>query len=124
MAWDPITGIVDLVKTGIDKIWPDAGDKEKNAVAVFLAELQGRLTTLQAELSGNWLQRSWRPILMLICIFIVFNNYVLFPYVNLFFPGKALILNLDDNIWDLIKIGVGGYTVGRSMEKVAERWGK
>src|SRR4051812_48054798 len=35
---------------------------------------------LQEAKGESWLQRNWRPILMLVCIFIVLNNYVLVPY--------------------------------------------
>ena len=124
MSFDPISGIIDLVKTGIDKIFPDAGDKEKNALAAWMTEFQGRLASLMAELNGNWLQRSWRPILMMVIIVIIANNYIVHPYIELFFPGKSTALALDQNLWDLLKIGVGGYTLGRSAEKIAQRWNK
>lgn len=69
---------------------------------------------VKAEIQGeSWLQRNWRPILMLICIFIVFNNYVLVPYF------KAPSATLDNHIWTLIELGVGGYIAGRSLEKIA-----
>lgn len=124
MGFDPISSIIDLVKTGVDKIFPDAGEKEKNALTAWMTEFQGRLSSLMAELNGNWMQRSWRPILMLVIIAIIANNYILHPYVELFFPGKSTTLELDQNMWDLLKIGVGGYTLGRSAEKIAQRWNK
>lgn len=62
-----------------------------------------------AEAQGNWLQRSWRPIIML-----VFAAIVL---VGTFF--NLPILDDTSRFWDLLEIGIGGYVIGRSVEKVA-----
>jgi hypothetical protein len=85
---------------------------------VKIAELQSK--NLQTEMQGNWLQRSWRPLLMLSLVFIVVNNYILFPY----FPAIFSSLDLPDQLWELLKIGVGGYVIGRSVEKAADKWKK
>jgi hypothetical protein len=42
-------------------------------------------------------------------MFIVFNNYVLVPHFNL--PEKTL----DDHIWMLMDLGVGGSVAGRNL---------
>ncbi len=77
--------------------------------------LDARSKVLEAEVKGDsWLQRNWRPILMMVCIFIIFNNYVLAPYFNV--PMTVL----DENIWNLINIGIGGYITGRSLEKISD----
>jgi hypothetical protein len=75
--------------------------------------LESQTELIKSESSGGWMQRNWRPILMFVCIFIVFNNYVLVPYFRL--PSMPL----DENIWSLIQVGVGGYIAGRSLEKMA-----
>jgi hypothetical protein len=80
--------------------------------------LENRSRIIETEAKGeSWLQRNWRPVLMCICMFIVFNNYVLVPYFNL--P----ITTLDDHIWTLMDLGVGGYVAGRSLEKISENLG-
>ena len=58
---------------------------------------------LAAEAGGNWLQRSWRPLVML-----VFAAVVL---VGAFVPLPML----EDNsrFWDLLEIGIGGYIIGK-----------
>lgn len=77
--------------------------------------LESQSQIVQSESKGeSWLQRNWRPILMLICMAIVFNNYMLVPYFNI--P----MATLDDHIWNLIQMGVGGYVAGRSLEKITE----
>lgn len=80
--------------------------------------LQSQTAIILAEAKGGWLQRNWRPMLMLTCILILFNNYVLAPYVLLFFPGKALMLELPGGLWALLNVGVGGYVGGRTVEKI------
>lgn len=47
---------------------------------------------------------------------IVANNYLLAPY------GLGQTLELPPDMWDLLKIGVGGYVVGRSVEKGVRVW--
>lgn len=63
------------------------------------------------EAQGNWLQRSWRPIIMLVFAAIVLAG----TFFNL--P----ILDDTSRFWDLLEIGIGGYVIGRSAEKVAGR---
>jgi hypothetical protein len=58
---------------------------------------------------------------MLVFVAIVANNYLLYPYVSLFWAA-APMLELPPDLWDLIKIGLGGYVVGRSAEKVATNY--
>ncbi|WP_415713247.1 3TM-type holin [Maridesulfovibrio sp.] len=81
-----IGSILDIGSTIIDKIWPDAGEREKAKLRLMemqkkgeLADLEVRVRIMLAEMSGNWLQRSWRPILMLTIVAIVANNYLLYP---------------------------------------------
>jgi hypothetical protein len=82
-------------------------------------ELDVRAQILTAEItSQSWLARNWRPILMLVIVAIVANNYLIFPYVKLF-GGESTILELPERLWTLMEIGVGGYIIGRSGEKIA-----
>ena len=77
-----------------------------------------------AEAKGeSWLQRNWRPILMLTIVAIVANNYLIYPYLSLF-TEKAMVLELPERLWNLMTLGVGGYIAGRSAEKIIDRWKK
>jgi hypothetical protein len=66
-----------------------------------------------AEANGNWLQRSWRPILMLAFGFIVIYVKFIAPLFQLPIPP------LENEFWNLLQLGIGGYVVGRSAEKIA-----
>jgi hypothetical protein len=59
---------------------------------------------------------------MLVVVLIVANNYLLSPYLSLVFPRYVQVLVLPDRLWDLMTVGVGGYVVGRTGEKIALRW--
>tara|TARA_A100000171_G_scaffold7009_1_gene5395 strand:- start:476 stop:868 length:393 start_codon:yes stop_codon:yes gene_type:complete len=93
--------------------------KAKNEVFQILKEKELELRKMQTEVivteaQGNWLQRSWRPILMLGFGFIVMYNKFFAPAFNL--PNAEL----ENEFWNLLQLGVGGYVIGRSAEKIAK----
>ena len=65
--------------------------------------------------SDHWLQKSWRPLLMLSLMGIVINAYIIIPYLNMFLTQK-IILPLPEAFFELLTFGVGGYVIGRSLE--------
>lgn len=91
----------------------------KNKILQVIKEKELELQKMQtdiiiAEAKGNWLQRSWRPILMLSFGFIVIYVKFIGPLFGLAIP------ELENEFWELLKIGIGGYVVGRSAEKIAK----
>lgn len=109
----------------------DKANELKAAVQMKMLEMDhqemqtlvnAQASIVKAEAEGqSWIQRNWRPILMMMIIGIIFNNYVLFPYLSLF-TTKAIMLQLPDWMPELMKIGVGGYIIGRSGEKIVKVW--
>jgi hypothetical protein len=124
-----IPAVLGLVGKAIDKAVPDAGQamELKGAIATQIhqlaaTELQGAIDIILAEAQGeSWLQRNWRPLLMLMCIAIITNNFILAPYLGAIFSWKV-VLEMPDALWELLKIGTGGYIVGRSVEKGLDIW--
>ena len=57
--------------------------------------------------SGSWITQSWRPITMLVFVFLIVMNQ--FGWLENELPKEA---------WEVLKIGIGGYVGGRSLEKV------
>lgn len=126
----PIIGkIVDTVGGIVSKFI-----KDKDLAAKLAAELQtgilkyesdlvqAQASIVLAEAQGqSWLQRNWRPILMLTIVAIIANNYILFPYLQLF-GGPSVMLDLPEGLWKLMSIGVGGYVVSRGVEKSVKSW--
>ena len=92
-AFIPIIGKV------FDSIFPD---KEEAAKAKFkLMELQmsgglkeleeaGKIIAAEAN-SDHWLVAAWRPITMLVFVVIIANNYILAPYIDLFFDTDVAL---------------------------------
>ena len=79
---------------------------------------------MTAEAKGeSWLQRNWRPLNMMVFVFIVANNYIIAPYAQAI-SGTSVSLPTPPDLWVLIKIGLGGYVVGRSAEKCVTAWKK
>lgn len=72
--------------------------------------------------SEHPLTSQWRPITMLVFVAIIANNYIVYPYLSLFWP-TAPVLEIPADMWALLKIGLGGYVVGRSGEKIAGAFG-
>lgn len=83
-------------------------------------QVRGAIITAEAQ-GESWLQRNWRPTLMLAITSIVVNNHLLAPYVMLMFD-VSIVVDLPERLWDLMVIGVGGYIGGRSVEKTVEAW--
>jgi hypothetical protein len=123
--------IAKLIAKTIDKAVPDKDLKEKlkhdintQLLNAGSEEMKAASKIILAEASSSsWLTNSWRPALMWICIIVVFNNFILMPFINIIF-GTSLILEIPDPMWNLLTIGVGGYIAGRSAEKVATNWKK
>ncbi len=116
----PITGLIDELHTS---------DDEKLAAKVKLLAIQTEMSskvleyeqtlakeqgaTIRTEATGHsWLQRNWRPIIMLLFAYIIAHNYVLAPVFGI------TATEIPPDMWTLLKIGIGGYVVGRSAEKV------
>ena len=83
--------------------------------------LESQTKIILGEIQGeSWLQRNWRPLIMAEFGTIILNNYILAPYLGLFMGNEyQIMLLIPPDMWALLKIGLGGYVVGRSMEKIA-----
>ncbi len=82
-----------------------------------MKEIEAAASIIVAEAKGDsWLQRSWRPLLMCLFGIIIANNYLVVP---LFGTPAA---EIPPDMWDLLKLGVGGYVLGRSVEKGVKIW--
>lgn len=86
--------------------------------AVFELEkiyVKAQSTVLTAELQhGNWLTRSWRPLTML-----VFVGFVVWFGIGTAYSIAVPSVPFMDQMMGLVKLGLGGYIVGRSGEKIA-----
>ena len=104
---------------GLDNLFTSKEEKiqAKNVIKQILIQKELELQKMQTEIivteaKGNWLQRSWRPLLMLAFGFIVIYVKFLAPLFNLRIP------ELENEFWNLLQLGIGGYVIGRTGEKM------
>lgn len=92
MSLDPITAVSDLVKTTLDKIFPDANQKAQAQAAFQTLQatqefqlLAGQLQINLAEAgSTNWFVAAWRPSVGWLCVAGLGVEYLIFPLVGIF----------------------------------------
>jgi len=117
-----LSAVLNLGGKVLDKFVQDKDLAQKLKSEMTLAAINGELKELEAQVSiitteaqGNWLQRSWRPLTM------VWFSVLLGMYWFGFAPDY-LIDNPQtvDHLFDLLKLGIGGYVLGRSVEKSVE----
>ena len=80
-----------------------------------------------AELNGeSWMQRNWRAMTMLTFTFIIANFYIIQPFASAIFSVELGAKKLEPEMWELLKIGMGGYIVALGGKKMLEssKWSK
>lgn len=110
--------ISDIVNNIVDKIAPDAdmAEKLKFEITKELINTDNKALELQAnvimsESNGeSWLQRNWRPLVMIDFACLITAHWLGYTPDNL---SELQIIAL----LDIVKVGLGGYLVGRSLEK-------
>ena len=87
-----------------------------------LERVRGEIILAEAK-SENWITSAWRPLLMMVAICIIAVNYLVFPIIAIGYPSiMENVLELPEQLWNLLTLGVGGYIVGRSGEKAIDKW--
>jgi len=121
--------LLDIGAKLIDKFFPNPEEAAKRKLDLFAMQQAGELAEMEAAMqiitteskSEHFLVAAWRPITMLTFVFIIANNYIIYPYLSLFW-NDAPTLAIPPDMWDLIKLGLGGYVMGRSGEKIMKQW--
>lgn len=120
---DIVAGILKPISDVVEHITVSGDEKAKLQGAVIqgqinaaqsvmdyekqLLDAQAKVVLAEAS-SGNWLASSWRPITMLtFLVLVVCDSFGWLPF------------RLAAQAWSLLQLGLGGYVVGRSAEKVA-----
>jgi hypothetical protein len=116
----PILG--NIGATVAKNLFPDPADELKRkeleasltrAVMENAAAMeQAAASIVKAEAaSQHWLAANWRPITMLTFLGLIVARWFGWSAPGL---GEAEILKL----WDIVNLGLGGYVIGRSAEKI------
>lgn len=123
----PVTGLVSSVGGVIDNMHTSGEEKLEAQRALLeiersfqgqLLEAEASFAKSQAEVlkteiaSSSWLAANWRPILMLVFTYIIAHNFVIAPLFSIEY------LEIPIQMWELLKLGIGGYIGGRTLEKI------
>ena len=120
-----ISSLISPVADLVDKV--HTSDEERLQIKSGLFEVQAGLASqmmdyearvleaqskvVMAEAQGaSWLQRNWRPITMLTFLGLVVAD-----------TFGLTVFRLASEAWMLLQIGLGGYVVGRSAEKIVPK---
>jgi hypothetical protein len=115
-----IPALLPILGDTLKRFFPDPEQAAKVQQEITLALLSNQAAMNQAAgdiikaeaQSEHWLAACWRPIMML-----TFGALIVARWVGWSAPGisDAEVLKL----WDIVQLGLGGYVIGRSVEKVA-----
>ena len=113
----------------IDKFFPNKEEALKRKAELAVMEMNGELKEMEQAVkiitaeanSDSFIAKNWRPVTMLVFVAIIANNYILYPYISLFWQD-APMLEIPPDMWGLLKLGLGGYVLGRSAEKATTIW--
>lgn len=114
-----IPALAPIITKVVGSIFPDkeAQKKAELEITVALMQNQHELNKVAGEIiqseasSSSWLASSWRPLVMLTFAGLIVARWFGWATPNL---SEAEYLKL----WTIVEFGLGGYVVGRSVEKV------
>lgn len=120
-----IKPVSDMLNNVVDKIAPDAGMAEQLKFELTKALINADDTVLKqqanvimSEATGeSWLQRNWRPLSMLTFVGLVVAHWLGYTAPNLSEEQVLALLGI-------VKVGLGGYVIGRSGEKIMREYKK
>ena len=127
MNLNPIAGVISGVGDIIGKFKASPEEKAAATQALFELQMAGeqqlleyetkrlgeQAKTIRAEVgSESWLAGNWRPITMLTFTALVVCHWLGLTPDDL--PDEQV-----DQLMQIVQIGLGGYVVGRSAEKIA-----
>lgn len=115
-----ILSFLPIIGDVLDRVIPDPAAAAAAKIKLIELEQNGQFRELEAKAgiikaeasSEHWLTAVWRPVVML-----VFTGLIVARWFGYSAPGisEAEVLHL----WDIVELGIGGYVIGRSVEKVA-----
>lgn len=114
-----IPALAPIIARVAGNLFPDPEAKAKAEGEMMLAIMakqseleQAAAGIIKAEAqSASWLARSWRPIVMLTFAGLIVARWFGWAAPNL---SEAEYLKL----WSIVELGLGGYVISRSVEKV------
>lgn len=121
--------IADLIKSGIDKIWPNKTESEKAQYALLMSQLQAELelakgqqaTNTEEAKSDNVFVAGWRPFIGWTCGAGLAMQFIVFPlatWIASLFGKTIQPPNLDMGTLLTLLLGMLGLGGLRTYEKI------
>lgn len=119
MAIDPVTAAFELGGKLIERFLPSESEKDAARLELLRLYQTGELAVIAAQSSivkaeaesEHWLAACWRPILML-----TFGALIVARWFGLAAPDLSEAEYIK--LWSIVELGLGGYVIGRSAEKI------
>ncbi|WP_292950191.1 MULTISPECIES: 3TM-type holin [unclassified Neptuniibacter] len=124
-GWKFLSGLVSPITNLVDELHTSEDERLQVKARIFemqtlmadkvmdyetqLMQAQAQVITAEAQ-GSSWLQRNWRPITMLTFLVLVVADT--FGWTT---------FRLADEAWTLLQLGLGGYVIGRSAEKIVPK---
>ena len=122
MIWNLIGTIGGKVLDIVDDVVEDKDEAnklkfqiQKQLLESKSSELEAQAKIVLAEAQGSWLQRNWRPLLM-----VIFAGLVVAHWFGLTAPN--IPESVQNSLLNIVMVGMVGYVVGRSAEKAVDKW--
>ena len=110
-----VLDIVDNVVEDKDEAYRLKFEIQRQLIENKSNELESAAKIVLAEAQGSWLQRNWRPLLM-----VTFAGLVVAHWFG--FTAPDIPESVQNSLLNIVMVGVGGYVVGRSGEKIADKF--
>lgn len=114
-----IPALAPLLGRVVGNLFPDPTERAKAEAEMLRALMEnqreieaaaGQIIQTEAA-SSHWLAANWRPLLML-----VFGGLIVARWFGWAAPNLSEAEYLK--LWDIVELGLGGYVIGRSAEKI------
>ena len=78
-----VGAVADLIKTGIEKIWPDKSEAERAQAVLLLTQIQGQIDIDKAEAANSSIfVAGWRPSVGWVCSAALAWQLILAPSIQ------------------------------------------
>ena len=113
----PITSLLERLIPDPEKAAEAKAEMMQIMLDANSKEMEAKSKIIVAEATGkSSIQRTWRPHLMYLFMWILAFNYIIAPTIMMF--GVDIpTLEIPSHMWGLLTIGVGGYIGASSYDK-------
>lgn len=115
-----ITAVAPIISRIVGGLFPDKAERDRAEAEVMRALIENshEIETAAAGIvkteaaSKHWLAANWRPLTMITFVSLIVARWFGFAAPDL---SEAEYLQL----WSIVELGLGGYVIGRTVEKIA-----